>query len=71
LTAVPSEIPGVDEIALEITRMSGTVTDWVRQNRVFVSGLRRQFLLWRTLSNEAIEHYRLQTLQALGDAAAA
>jgi hypothetical protein len=71
LTAVPSEIPGVDEIALKITRTSGTVSDWVRQNRVFVSGLRRQFLVWRTLSNETIERYRLETLQALGGAEAA
>src|SRR5450432_1633484 len=71
LTALPSEIPGVDEIALRITRTSGTASDWLRQNSVFLRGLRRQFLLWRTLSNETIEGYRLETLQALGGAQAA
>ncbi|HTA92144.1 MAG TPA: ABC transporter permease, partial [Polyangiaceae bacterium] len=71
LNALPSEIPGVDEIALRITRTSGTVPDWRRQNKVFLKALRRQFLLWRTLSNETIEGYRLETLQVLGDAEAA
>jgi hypothetical protein len=36
-----------------------------------LKGLRRQFLLWRTLSNETIEGYRLETLQLLGAAEAA
>jgi hypothetical protein len=71
LTALPSEIPGVDEIALRITRTSGTGSDWERQNRVFLTALRRQFLLWRTLSNETIEGYRLETLELLGGAQAA
>lgn len=69
LTAVPSEIEGVDEVALHITRTSGAISDWYRANRVFLRGLRRQFLLWRTLSSEMIEQYRLETLQALGAAA--
>ena len=38
---------------------------------MFIRNLRRQFLLWRTLSGEMIEHYRMQTLTALGDAAPA
>jgi hypothetical protein len=71
LTALPSEIPGVDEIALCMTRTSGTASDWARQNRVFLSALRRQFLLWRTLSSDTIEGYRLETLQLLGGARAA
>ncbi len=67
LTAVPSEIPGVDEIAIGIQRESGAASDWHRANRVFIRDLRRQFLLWRTLSNEMIEQYRLETLQTLGE----
>jgi hypothetical protein len=66
LTAVPSQIEGVDEVAVKITRSSGAHGDWYRSTRVFMRDLRRQFLLWRTLSNEMIEHYRLQTLQVLG-----
>lgn len=69
LTAVASEIPGVDEVMIRGRRTSGARTDWIRANRVFMHELRRQFLLWRTLSAENIEHYRMQTLQALGEAA--
>jgi hypothetical protein len=67
LTAVPSDIPGVDEVKVEALRKSGTVADWHRANRSFVQELRRQFLLWRTLSGENIEAYRMQTSVELGE----
>ena len=69
LTAIPSEIEGVDEVAIEVDRLSGATGDWYRANRTFMKGLRRQFLVWRTLSSEVIEQYRLRTLETLGDAA--
>jgi hypothetical protein len=65
LTAVASEIPGVDEVMIRAERLSGAVGDWKRANRVFLHDLRRQFLLWRTLAPEAIEAYRMQTLAGL------
>jgi hypothetical protein len=65
LTAIPSEIPGVDEVSVKIVRLSGTRGDWIRANRVFLKGLRQQFLLWRTLSADVIEGYRMRTLQDL------
>jgi hypothetical protein len=67
LTAVASEIAGVDEVAVHAERLSGAKGDWTRANRVFVKGLRRQFLLWRTLTHETIEAYRMQTLTHLGE----
>ena len=68
LTAVESEIPGVDEVAVHAERLSGAKGDWHRANRVFVKDLRRQFLLWRTLNHDVIEGYRMQTLSTLGEA---
>jgi hypothetical protein len=65
LTAIASEIAGVDEVSVQITRSSGTRGDWLRANRVFLKNLRQQFLLWRTLSSEVIESYRMRTLQEL------
>ena len=65
LTAVASEIPGVDEVMIRAERLSGAASDWKRANRIFLHDLRRQFLLWRTLAPEAIEAYRMQTLAAL------
>lgn len=68
LTAVESEIPGVEEIAVEVRRISGTRGDWQRTNREFFKDLRQQFLVWRTLSAERIEAYRMMTFEALGEA---
>ncbi len=68
MTAVPSEIPGVEEMVVHATRRSGSRGDWARTNRGFLKGLRRQFLLWRTLSARQVEWYRTQTLHTLGEA---
>ncbi|MFA9480413.1 FtsX-like permease family protein [Phycisphaerales bacterium AB-hyl4] len=67
LAAKPSDIEGVDEVAIDADRLSGARGDWIRANRVFMADLRKQFLLWRTLSNEMIEQYRMQTMTALED----
>ncbi len=66
MTAVASEIPGVNEVFIEAWRMSGSHSDWRRSNKVFLRELRKQFILWRTLSSEVIENYRMNTLQVLG-----
>ena len=58
LQAAPTDLPGVDEVAVHAQRRSGTHGDWTRTNRVFLRDLRRQFLLWRTLSTDAMQHYR-------------
>lgn len=68
LTATPSEIEGVDEVAIHAQRKSGAKGDWLRSNQTFLKDLRRQFLLWRTLSSEMIERYRMETLTTLGEA---
>ncbi len=67
LLATPSEIPGIDEVTVRAMRVSGSIADWKRANRVFVRDLRKQFLLWRTLSADVIEQYRMMTLQSLGE----
>ena len=71
LTAVPSEISGVDEVAIHLHRTGGAIPDWMRCNRTFLHDLRKQFLLWRTCSAGAIEEYRNTTLRTLGEAPSA
>jgi hypothetical protein len=66
ITAVHSEIPGIDEVLVKAVRTSGSLPDWKRANRVFIKDLRKQFLLWRTLSSDVIETYRMRTLTELG-----
>ena len=60
------EIPGIDEVVVELRRIGGTPSSWIRSNRAFAAELREQFLLWRSLPIETIEHYRAQTADTLG-----
>jgi len=66
LASAPSEIPGIDEVAITITRLSGQPKDWARLNKVLLDDLRRQFLIWRALPQETMEIYRERTLVAMG-----
>ena len=62
------EIKGIDEVVVELERIGGTPAAWVRGNRTFANELRKQFLLWRSLPIETVEHYRSMTTEALGQA---
>ena len=59
------EIKGIDEVVVELERIGGTPASWVRSNRAFADELRQQFLLWRSLPIETVEHYRAETLKTL------
>jgi hypothetical protein len=54
----PSEIAGIDEVALLLVRQSGEPKDWQRLNKLFLDDLRKQFLIWRSLAPETMETYR-------------
>ncbi len=58
LSSRPSEIPGIDEVALLLVRQSGEPKDWQRLNKLFLDDLRKQFLIWRSLAPETMEAYR-------------
>lgn len=53
-------------IDLEITRESGESSDWKRLNRRFLDGIRKQFLVWRTVSKEIKKDYEKQGKVILG-----
>lgn len=65
LRSTPSEIKGIDEVQIRLTRKSGQPGDWLRLNRNLFDDLRTQFLLWRSIPKEVMEHYREQTLTEL------
>jgi hypothetical protein len=52
LDTEPSELDDVYDVKLEITRISGDVSNWKRVNKRFLNVVRQQFLIWRTLSEE-------------------
>lgn len=47
---------------IRLERKSGQPGDWIRLNRNLFHNLRTQFLLWRSIPKDAMEHYRQQTL---------
>lgn len=65
LRSKPSEIEGIDEINIRLTRLSGQPKDWERLNKVLLDDLRTQFLLWRSLPQETMEIYRHRTLSEM------
>jgi hypothetical protein len=67
LRSAPSEIEGIDEVKIRITRKSGQPKDWQRLNKVLLDDLRRQFLIWRSLAHETMEIYRRRTLEAISE----
>jgi hypothetical protein len=46
---MPSKDEGLYELQLRLVRRSGETSAWKRVNRGFISDLRRQLLLWRTI----------------------
>ncbi len=61
LSSAPSEIPGIDEVNLKLTRLSGQPRDWQRLNKILLDDLRRQFLIWRSIPASVMETYRNRT----------
>jgi len=60
LHCCPSEEnPGYLEIAIQMTRISGERSAWVRANNSFIKALRKQMLLWRLLDADTKAIYYL------------
>ena len=57
MKAIPTGEYGIYEIHLEIRRLSGEVNNWERLNRRFLDIIRKQFLIWRTVSLEIKSEY--------------
>lgn len=52
-------------ITLLMNRTSGESNDWKRLNRRFLDGIRKQFLIWRTVSSEIKKDYEKQGKELL------
>ncbi|HEX8463549.1 MAG TPA: FtsX-like permease family protein, partial [Abditibacterium sp.] len=49
IVLLPSQEPGLYELQLRLERRSGEIAAWKRVNREFMTELRKQLLVWRTL----------------------
>jgi len=61
LETVPTDFEDVYDLKLILHRVSGDVSNWKRVNRRFLNTLRKQFLVWRTLSAADRERYLQET----------
>lgn len=57
LNTYPTDLEDVFEVQLVIERISGDVSNWMRINRRFMNVLRKQFLIWRTLTQAERDRY--------------
>lgn len=57
LDTAPTDLEDVYTVSMTIERLSGDVSNWKRVNRRFMNVVRRQFLIWRTLSAEQRDRY--------------
>ena len=57
IRAKPSDIEEVSEISISVARISGPPTAWQRALPGFLEDIRKQFLLWRALSDEVMDNY--------------
>jgi hypothetical protein len=57
---LPAREPGLYELQLRLVRQSGEIAAWKRVNRQFIGGLRKQLLVWRTVSREGQQEYILK-----------
>jgi hypothetical protein len=57
LRTLATDMQDVYEIKLTVKRVSGDVPSWKRINRKFLDTLRKQFLIWRTLSSGDRDRY--------------
>jgi cell division protein FtsX len=57
---LPAKEPGLYELQLRLVRQSGEIAAWKRVNRQFIGDLRKQLLVWRTVSREGQQEYILR-----------
>lgn len=53
----PTPEPNVFEVKLTLLRQAGSPATWLRLNRPFMVEVRKQFLLWRSVSPEMVRQY--------------
>ncbi len=57
---LPAKEPGLYELQLRLARRSGEISAWKRVNREFMTELRKQLLVWRTVKPDQQQEYILR-----------
>lgn len=67
IDTLPTDDKNIYEIKFKIKRISGEISTWYRVNRGFLYGIRKQFLIWRTISEESKEKYKEEGVKRLNE----
>ncbi|OGF45252.1 MAG: hypothetical protein A2452_10065 [Candidatus Firestonebacteria bacterium RIFOXYC2_FULL_39_67] len=62
-----TEDQNIFEIKFSIQRLSGELNTWERVNRGFLDSIRKQFLIWRTLSEQSKEKYIQEGVRSINE----
>jgi len=71
LRALPTEDEGIARIQVFIHRMSGEMSSWQRLNKGFLTEIRKQFLIWRTVPESIKVEYAEEGRRLVEELAAA
>jgi hypothetical protein len=66
LRTSPSDIRQIDEIHIRMERIAGSPVIWQRSSATFIEDIRQQFIFWRTIDDDAVEHYHKMTVDRFG-----
>ncbi len=61
----PAEGKKEYQVELDINREAGDIPNWRRANQLFVTDIRKQFLIWRTVIPAEKDNYERRSLEAL------
>ena len=59
----PGQFEDIYEVQVVLNRLSGDDGSWYRMNRTFLTELRKQFLQWRSLSQQRMMEYVVESKQ--------
>lgn len=70
ITTVPTNVAGVHQLDVHLVRLTGDVPSWNRGNQSFISTLRKQCLVWRSLSPKVKADHEEMGLQLFSEISA-
>jgi len=71
MACVPTEDEDIFAIEIRLTRLAGDISSWKKTNSLFLSSIRKQFLIWRTVPQGEKVAYADRAERTLGKEAVA
>ncbi|MHC4717556.1 MAG: ABC transporter permease, partial [Planctomycetota bacterium] len=66
MQAAPGDLEGIDEVHVQMHRRAGPPVIWRRSAAGFIDDIRQQFIFWRTIDEDMVDHYHRTTVTRFG-----